>query len=290
LHLAAEHEYPVPPLELPDPRHLPEVELLSQYDAVTLFIERSQAAKPGFHITGENAQSLAEEGLALSRSLGYRKGVGKLVLCLGNAAVIRGAFVRAERFYREALSVFEDRGDRYWIAAALNDLAYVAANQGEGEEAIERARESLTITQDLGCTLDEAGALDTLAEVAFRRGDLHMAATAWQESLRIADEVGSRRVVAHALEGLAQLLARQGELYRAASLLGCTATWREATALRRRGVERPQLDEAVNTTQAQLDEATWTKAWEEGRAMTLEEAAALAMERVVAEEVSFPHE
>jgi predicted ATPase len=74
LHLAAEHEYPVPPLELPDPRRLPEVELLSQCDALTLFVERSQAAKPSFHITGENGQSVAEvcsrlDGLPLAIEL-----------------------------------------------------------------------------------------------------------------------------------------------------------------------------------------------------------------------------
>jgi hypothetical protein len=65
----------------------------------------------------ERTASLAEEGLALSRSLGYRKGVGRLVHCLGHAANICGSFVTAKRFYREALSVYEDRGDRYWIAA-----------------------------------------------------------------------------------------------------------------------------------------------------------------------------
>src|SRR5262245_19091439 len=40
LRLAAEHVFPVPPLPLPDPGSLPELEALTQFDAVALFIER----------------------------------------------------------------------------------------------------------------------------------------------------------------------------------------------------------------------------------------------------------
>ena len=35
LHLSGEHEYPVPPLELPDPERLPSPDALSRYDAVS---------------------------------------------------------------------------------------------------------------------------------------------------------------------------------------------------------------------------------------------------------------
>jgi hypothetical protein len=43
LHLSAEHEFAVPPLSLPDLKHLPDLVTLSQYEAVALFIVRAQA-------------------------------------------------------------------------------------------------------------------------------------------------------------------------------------------------------------------------------------------------------
>src|SRR5919202_1105684 len=55
LHLAAEHAYPVPPLDLPDPRHLPDLTQLSQYAAVALFIQRAQASQPDFRVTNVTA-------------------------------------------------------------------------------------------------------------------------------------------------------------------------------------------------------------------------------------------
>jgi predicted ATPase/class 3 adenylate cyclase len=74
LSLAAEHVFPVPPLLLPDPTALVQVDALSQYEAVQLFVERAKAVAPTFAITSENAPAVAElcvrlDGLPLAIEL-----------------------------------------------------------------------------------------------------------------------------------------------------------------------------------------------------------------------------
>ena len=74
LHVRAEHEFPVPRLSLPDPKCLPDLVALSQYEAVTLFIQRAQAVRPEFQVTNANAQAVAEicvrlDGLPLAIEL-----------------------------------------------------------------------------------------------------------------------------------------------------------------------------------------------------------------------------
>lgn len=59
LHIYGEHEYPVPPLALPDPRSMPAVEGLTGYPAVALFVQRAQAVKPDFEVNQENAAAVA---------------------------------------------------------------------------------------------------------------------------------------------------------------------------------------------------------------------------------------
>ena len=73
LHLRGEHEYPLVPLPLPKQEHLPP-EILSQYAAVALFIERARGAKPDFVVTAANAPAIAEicarlDGLPLALEL-----------------------------------------------------------------------------------------------------------------------------------------------------------------------------------------------------------------------------
>jgi predicted ATPase len=59
LHIYGEHEFPVPPLALPDPKSNPPLEVLSRLPAIELFVERAQAVKHQFALTKENAPAVA---------------------------------------------------------------------------------------------------------------------------------------------------------------------------------------------------------------------------------------
>jgi predicted ATPase len=59
LHVYGEHEFPVPPLALPDLKSIPSLEVLSRLPAVALFVERAQAVKHEFALTRENAPVVA---------------------------------------------------------------------------------------------------------------------------------------------------------------------------------------------------------------------------------------
>ena len=74
LRLYGEQEYPVPPLTLPDSGDLPSLEVLTQYEAVRLFVERARAVKADFAVTNESAPAVAEickrlDGLPLAIEL-----------------------------------------------------------------------------------------------------------------------------------------------------------------------------------------------------------------------------
>ena len=74
LHLEAEHEYVVPPLDLPEDMPDKPVKDLFEYESVKLFIERARAAKSQFAADDKNALTVAEicerlEGLPLAIEL-----------------------------------------------------------------------------------------------------------------------------------------------------------------------------------------------------------------------------
>jgi predicted ATPase len=78
LRLRGEHEFPVPPLTLPDPVSGPDdvlaVEALAEFSAVRLFVDRAQAVNPGFTLTEDNAHAVVEisrrlDGLPLAIEL-----------------------------------------------------------------------------------------------------------------------------------------------------------------------------------------------------------------------------
>ncbi len=74
LRIQGEHEFPVPPLALPDLKQLPDGESLSRYASVALFLQRAQAIKPTFQMTSANARTITEicarlDGLPLAIEL-----------------------------------------------------------------------------------------------------------------------------------------------------------------------------------------------------------------------------
>jgi predicted ATPase/class 3 adenylate cyclase len=74
LHLRGEQEFTVPPLRLPEAPDLLTVDQLSEYEAVTLFVQRARALDPEFAITEENARVVAQicarlDGLPLAIEL-----------------------------------------------------------------------------------------------------------------------------------------------------------------------------------------------------------------------------
>ena len=74
LRLRAEREFPVPPMQLPERGRSSSPELLSQYEAVKLFIQRALEVKPDFQVTNSNAPAVAEichrlDGLPLAIEL-----------------------------------------------------------------------------------------------------------------------------------------------------------------------------------------------------------------------------
>ena len=74
LRVSGEQEFSVPALALPDLNHLPEIEVLTQYAAVALFLQRARAIKPNFQLTSVNAHAIADictrlDGLPLAIEL-----------------------------------------------------------------------------------------------------------------------------------------------------------------------------------------------------------------------------
>ncbi|HYN89685.1 MAG TPA: adenylate/guanylate cyclase domain-containing protein, partial [Ardenticatenaceae bacterium] len=74
LRLRGEKEFLVPPLSLPDATQLSPVERLAHFEAIRLFVERSQDVKPDFNLDRQNAPVVAEicrrlDGLPLAIEL-----------------------------------------------------------------------------------------------------------------------------------------------------------------------------------------------------------------------------
>jgi non-specific serine/threonine protein kinase len=178
----------------------------------------------------------------------------------------------------EALRASRTVGHPFLLAQALRMMGMVALVQDDADQAQLCFAESLALCRVLGDRLFIGVNLRYLGEVARRQGDYLTARALFAESLVYCREDGSTRGIDDCIESLAMVMGAQGRLERAVRLLGAADALREAV-----GGSHPHQDSAghdhnVAVLRAQLNESDFVTAWALGRAMTLEQAVAFALD------------
>ena len=224
----------------------------------------------------DQAEASLRDSLALFRGLGDLYGAAFALYSLGTIALYRGEHERATASLTEALELLREVGDTDGIAALLGQLGYAALLRRDYGRATACFEESLALYQDMGSTLGSGYMLVCLGRALLAQGDHARAWAALKEGLQLNRQAGNRWYIAGCLEALAAATAAGGEPARAARLWGATEALRAALAAPLPPVERPLYDGYVAAARAHADAAAFAAAWAEGRALTLEQALALA--------------
>jgi non-specific serine/threonine protein kinase len=204
------------------------------------------------------------------------------VMVLGNIARDASDYQAATRRYAEADALARPTGDGWVLGLILNHWAILACRAGDCPLARRLLEEALALRrahQDMrgiGTTLARLGRV-TLAE--------HDAVTARRlltQALAVERDAGYVWGLPPCLGDLAQVEEAQGQPIRAARLWSAAAAQHQAVAGRPlRAAEdlmSTTLEQATSSLRAQLGEVTFEAAWAAGRAMSLEEAIAYALE------------
>jgi tetratricopeptide (TPR) repeat protein len=226
-----------------------------------------------------SARVLYEESLAISRELGDRMGIGSELRNLGSVAMAQGDIASARALFEESLAISRELGNRVGISHSLAYLGSVAIKKGDYPDARALLEESLAISRELGNRLGIAHALHNLGEVAFERGDYPGARKLFKEGLVIWRELGLRAGIGDSLEALAAVVGALGGPLRAARIWGAAERLREEIGAPQSPDEQARHDQCVAAARVSHgDEAAFDQAWREGRALTLEQAIAFALD------------
>jgi hypothetical protein len=125
--------------------------------------------------------------------------------------------------------------------------------------------------------------LHNSAYVVLRQGDGRQAAASFGESLVLYQDLKRKHGVIECLIGLACVAAatvggQPAPAERAARLFGAAEGLFEATGGGLAAADQAEHDRYLALAREQLDEAVFGAAWAEGRAMTMEQAVAYALE------------
>ena len=222
------------------------------------------------------ARLRAEEARALHRTLGDVRGAAVSGFLLGLAVADEDDFVTAQQLFDESARRFRELGDEHYTLVATRMLAWMCYRLGDRERGRALHEGNLRRARAIGNEHIEASTLGALAMIAIDQGRVDDALSMLKESHRIDRDLGDSIGIARDLCRVARVLAAVGRAETAARLLsGSMALYEELGASLRPWLAEMN-EETLTTIRAQLDEAAFGEAWEKGRALTADEAVALA--------------
>jgi predicted ATPase/DNA-binding CsgD family transcriptional regulator len=244
-------------------------------------------------IQGDHAQATAllEESLGLFKDLGDKAGVAASLSDLGHAMLHRQADKgRLWELREEAEALRQEPLDRPATAHLVSFLALAASDEGDYERAEALTEEGLILHRELGNIRGVVMHLTRLGTLALLRDDHARAAALLEEDLRLSWELGDEINLVFSLLGSAGVAASRGQPARAARLWGAVDAMGESSGVVAvspmfRSRRHYGYEDRLAAARAQLDKGAWEAAWEEGQAMTLEQAVEYALE---SQEPSYP--
>ena len=184
------------------------------------------------------ARSLKKEGVAICRQLEDDAALGRSLVHLGHVELYAGDFSAAQKLYQEALRIFVGLDDQRWTAFAVGGLSNVALEQADYVMAGRLVHESLQRYRELGFE--------------------------WELALTVGNAAG--------------VAAGLGQPERAVRLAGASAAHRERISVSLPPMFKERFERMIGPARKVLDETSQTLAWEEGAAMTLEQAVKYALD------------
>jgi len=212
-----------------------------------------------------------------ARTVDSTRATSAALVNLGNLAFFGGDLAAARELYKESIEHFEALGDLRGQALANENVGLMALTADDIPEAVTWLTAALELARAGGDDREIAAAARSLAAAVMETGKLDNATRLLEESLGLARELGETHGIAVCLETFAGLAAIEGEAERAATLFGASDAVRSAIGAQRQPDNQILYERWLARTLARLDTNAYSQRYEDGRALTADEACAVAL-------------
>jgi predicted ATPase/class 3 adenylate cyclase len=223
----------------------------------------------------DSVQGFYEESLAIHRELGDRRGEAEGVYNLAFAPLLAGDLPATRELLHRAAEMYRELQDPAHLAHVQWALATVITQEGDLESAADLIEEAHAAFLSLGDLWGIALTSGTQAVLALNQGDYERCLVFCIESLDANEALGNTLGAAVAIQALAVVAIRLGRAETGVRLAGAVDRIRELAG----GGPPPSivgLEDPLEIAADSLPDGLIAALSEEGRAMSLDEAIALA--------------
>ena len=256
------------------------ISLSHQLTKRTLAYTLSKAAWFAFRQNDpETGIPYAKEGLELAEALEDQQIVAYALNCMGAIQISKGDLIEAGRHLDQALLIYQKLDDKRGIARTVSNRALVLAYQSDFSSAIELLEDYLSLVENLEDLFTVAWFQFGLGSFQVLHGELDQGATHLKKALSLYCQINNIYFIGNCILGLAGAANGRHQPLQATRLFGAREAIHESIGSKLDAGLQPIYASLVAQTRAMLGESAFASAWEEGRAMTLDEAVEYALKQ-----------
>ncbi len=135
-------------------------------------------------------EAYAEEALALSERIKYRKGEAKSTALIGVAIASRGKYYESMEHFNIAREIYTELDDKAGIAVTYTNIGVVYSDQSRLDLALDQHLKALAIFEEINNRNRIAHSLNCIGVVFRKRNDLKNAEYYYLKALRIREDIG----------------------------------------------------------------------------------------------------
>ena len=223
------------------------------------------------------AQAWYAEAEDIVRELGDRAWLADAIYNTASVALLRGDMATTWAKFGEGSAIARELDDQSMIARYLEAEGYTAFMVDDFARARRLLEEHLARAERGSDRMAIALGHHTVAQVARLDGRLDDAARHYRQAISYGHELGDAASLSEPLQGLAAVAIALGDVARGVRLLGASDAIRDRLG----GGPPPEwlrLGDPLSAARQQLTGEAFDLAWATGRAMTVDEAVAEALE------------
>jgi tetratricopeptide (TPR) repeat protein len=225
----------------------------------------------------ERSKSYIVDSLRLYRELGHLSGIAVGLYDLANQMIWEGDFSSPIPLLEEARMIYRQLGSQFGEAFVLEDYGRLAFWQGDYQQAFAYYEEALTLAEKFGAYNFSVWIRGKLAYILLRQGNLVRAKEIFELCSIEFQNANNMGGLVFVIEGFASLHVNQSQPERAAQLFAWADAMRDQIGDHRPPIEQASVERDLEVVYSTLNQTEFEKLSTEGRAMSTEQAIALAL-------------
>jgi len=220
-----------------------------------------------------------EKAIALFRKAGDLRHLAGLLGSLGFFFALNGDVEPAQKCLDESSLLVQQLNPRNFVSNMAKDgYVQIALMRGDYEQARSLLQEVKNHYEEIGDRMSYLWARVRVAYVDVREGNISEARHTFSETVQSFQKNENTIGVVFTLEGMAGLYLAVGKPDHAARLIGWADATRKKISDTRPLLEQADADKIIAACFAKIGESAFSDAYDEGLAMTLDEAVRYALE------------